>query len=375
MFSRLFYIAVLVCALSVLTISGSCKSPGKKTVVIKTVENDPFPDIHEYPVPETIRLCGETIDLTNPRNAEMFDREFTISVWDRPQVFMWLKRTTRFFPYFEDKLEEAGLPDDLKYLAVAESSLHTHIRSRAGALGIWQLMPETAKRYGLRVERGVIDERLCFINSTEAAFKYLTRLRETFDDWMLVMAAYNCGENKLNKAVKNQSEDDYFNLDLPRETERYIFRIAAIKQILENYEKYGYQIDKQRMYDPVKHVGVSVDVNKRYYIADLVSLMGIGYKEFTDLNPSFLSPILPLGEYRVNIPPGHKKSLLLSLKKLNDPAYRKKHKLSSRYYVVQPGDALYSISWETGISVARLKKLNRIRGSVIRPGQKLILRK
>lgn len=371
---RWFYVLFFTFVIIVLIVAGSCKSSGDKQIIVKTIDQK-HPEIHEYKIPDTVKLCGVVIDLTDQHNYEMFDREFTISVWDRPQVLMWLKRTGRFFSYFEDRLEEEGLPDDLKYLAVAESSLHTHIKSKAGALGIWQLMKSTARRYDLKVERGIIDERLCYERSTDAAMAYINDLKEMFDNWPLVMAAYNCGENKLNQAIKDQAETDYFNLNLPRETERYIFRIAAIKVILENPETYGYQVDESRYYKPVKQIDVDVDIRERYYISDLVKLMDIGYKEFVELNPFILSGILPLGKYTLNVPPGYKSKLISSLKKLDDPAYLKKHTSLDRYYVVKPGDALYSISWETGVSVATIKRLNKIRGSVIRPGQKLILRK
>lgn len=332
-------------------------------------------EIREYELPESIRICGEVIDLTDPSNFEMFDREFTISVWDIPQVFMWLKRTTRFFPYFEERLAQAGLPEDLKYLAVAESSLHTHIKSKAGALGIWQLMEETAKRYGLVVDKTMMDERLCYDRSTDAAILYLKDLKNTFHSWLLSMAAYNCGENQLNKALKNQNGTDYFTLDLPRETERYVFRIAAIKLILEHPEMYGFQVDENRRYKPISASRIDVDIDDRIYISDLTEQLNIPYKDFKELNPKIISPLLPIGTYRLYIQPGYEKRFFTVVEKLKDPVYRKKHSYDKRYYVVQPGDVLSSIAWETGVSVRTIKKLNRIRGSVIKPGQRLLIRK
>jgi hypothetical protein len=352
----------------------SCHSPGDTAGEVRHVRTG-LPYVTEYDIPDAMRLCGEMIDLTDPLNREMFDREFTIAVWDIPQVFMWLKRASRFFPLFEDRLAEAGLPDDLKYLAVAESALHTHIKSKAGALGIWQLMEDTARRYGLRVDQAMMDERLCFDRSTDAALVYLGDLHRTFGTWMLAMAAYNCGENALNKALKNQTGTDYFNLDLPMETERYVFRIASIKLIMENPERYGFRVDKKRVYAPYEFKNLEVAIDDRFYIADLAELSGICYKQFMELNPKILSPLLPLGTYRLHIPEGKVKPFEKAMEKLKDPAYREKHRYDSRYYVVQPGDVLSSIAWETGVSVYTLKKLNGIRGSLIHPGQKLLIRK
>ena len=160
--------------------------------------------VSEFKLPASAVVCGENIDLSQDYNRKMYDREFTIAACDRAQIFMWLKRAGRYFAFFEKRLKEEGLPEDLKYLAVVESSLHTHVRSRNGALGIWQLMPVTGRGYGLRIEKGVVDERLCFERSTDAAFAYLKYLKGRFKDWTLVMAAYNCGEGMIAKAIKKQ---------------------------------------------------------------------------------------------------------------------------------------------------------------------------
>ena len=146
-------------------------------------------------------LSGEPMPLENRRVWEMLDREFTMAVSNRAQVFMWLKRAGRYFPYIEKKLAEAGMPEDLKYLAVAESALLTRIRSRKGAMGPWQFMAYTARRNGLRKDR-MMDERLDFERATEAALKYPKRLKGIFGTWSLALAAYNCGDVRLKKEMK-----------------------------------------------------------------------------------------------------------------------------------------------------------------------------
>ena len=190
-----FHLMVSIMIISVLVfLLPSLSFPGQKNA---------NPMLDDFPIPKSISLCGEPMPLENRHVWEMMDREFTISVWDRAQVFMWIKRAGRFLQYIEKKLAEERMPDDLKYLAIAESSLITHIRSRKGAVGTWQFMPHTARRNGLRKDR-VMDERLDFERSTEAALRYLKRLKEMFGAWTLAMAAYNCGETRLGKEIKKQ---------------------------------------------------------------------------------------------------------------------------------------------------------------------------
>ena len=129
---------------------------------ISTAEEPTAPEVlPDFSLPGSISLCDESIPLENRRVLEMLDREFTIAVWDRAQVFLWLKRAGRYFPYIEEKLSEAEMPDDLKYMAVAESALITDIKSRKRAVGLWQFMSRTGRQYGLRKNR-TIDQRLDF---------------------------------------------------------------------------------------------------------------------------------------------------------------------------------------------------------------------
>ena len=216
--------------------------------------------------PHSILLCQEPIPLESPVVREKLDREFTIAVWDRPQVILWIKRAGRYFPYIEQKLAAEGLPDDLKYLAVAESALLTTISSNKGASGLWQLMARTGRYYGLRKNR-LLDERLDFERATDAALTYIKHLRNTFDSWALALAAYNCGEYHLKKEIRNQKVNDFYSLDLPSETERFIFRITAIKIIMENPERFGYHLPKGQMYQPPDYDIVEVKVNQQFHPA------------------------------------------------------------------------------------------------------------
>ena len=324
-------------------------------------------------MPKSLTLCNEPVPLEDRWVWELLDRELTIAAWDRAQVFMWLKRAGRYFPLIEKELSRAGMPDDLKYLAVAESSLITHIRSKKGALGPWQFMPYTARQNGLRKDR-TMDERKDFERATAAALRYLSRLKDMFGTWTLAMAAYNCGEARLEREIKEQKVHDYYRLNLPYETERYVFRIAAIKVILEDPERYGYRIDEDRIYRPIKHDRVPVRIRTPIHLADLAQGVGTDLKELKDLNPQIIGYHLPKGRYTIKTPAGLGPKTARILKKLARNAARPGTGISGDYYDVQPGDTLSGISERTGVPLSTLKRLNRIEGSLIMVGQKLRLR-
>jgi membrane-bound lytic murein transglycosylase D len=331
-----------------------------------------YPVFDGFPPPKSLSLCGEPMSLDDRNVWEMLDRELTIAVWDRAQVFMWLKRAGRYFPYIEEKLAEAGMPEDLKYLAVAESSLLTHIRSSKGALGPWQFMWHTARQNGLRRDHK-IDERLNFERSTEAALNYLKRLKDTFGTWTLALAAYNYGRAHLKKEIKEQKVRDFYRLNLLIETERFIFRIAVIKIIMENPERYGYSLPHERVYRPIECDKVSVRIRIPLHIGDVAYALGTDFKVLKELNPHILGYYLPTGRYTIKVPSGLGSRIATVLKELTPtPSYRMKE-ASDDYYVVQPGDTLSHIAMRTGIPVDTLKSLNGIHGSLIRVGQKIRL--
>jgi len=262
-----------------------------------------FPAVHDFSLPSTLSLCGEMIPLENSHVWEMLDREFNITVWDRAQVILYIKRAGRYFPYIEKKLSEAGMPIDLKYLAVAESALLTYIKSSDEARGPWQFMTHTARSNGLRKDY-LVDERLNFELSTKAAIKYLKRLKKRFNTWSLALAAYNGGEGRIAKAVREQKTDDYYRLNLPLETERFVFRIAAIKIVMENPKSYGYNLYSESIYRPCKHDAVLVDIKKQVHIADFAKSLGTDFKAIKELNPQFLKSHFPVGKYKVTVPHG-----------------------------------------------------------------------
>jgi hypothetical protein len=192
----------------------------------------------DFQLPPSVTVCGEALPLDRPSVRERLDYEFLFAVNHPAQVELWRRRALRFFPLIESSLKKAGLPDDLKYLAVAESDLRPQVVSPAGAAGIWQFIPSTARMFGLRVNK-FEDQRMLPEILLPIGMKYLSSLRNRFGSWSLAMAAYNAGEQRISNALSSQKATDYYGLNLPRETERYVYRIAAIKLVLDSAELYG----------------------------------------------------------------------------------------------------------------------------------------
>ncbi|MEA3332046.1 MAG: transglycosylase SLT domain-containing protein [Pseudomonadota bacterium] len=321
--------------------------------------------------PETLSFCGEPLPLHEQYSREMLDREFTIAVYDQAQVVMWLKRSTRFFPFFERELKAAGMPDDLKYLPVAESALITDIRSRAGAAGLWQFMKHTGRRQNLRIS-STIDERLDLLASTRSALQYLAFLKKKFTIWSLALAAYNCGEKRVSNAMNEQKSNNYYHLSLPRESERYLYRLAAIKIILNNPEAYGFKLPSEQYYQPLAGKSVSLKLKNEFSLTDFALQLGTTYHTLKKLNPHLISKHLPNGNFNLIIPKGCNRKVATVLKNLKPVPKRSNYRHPS--YTVKNGDTLGAISRRFRIPVAKLKKLNRLESSKIMIGQKLYLR-
>lgn len=337
-----------------------------------TEEFDNPVNYDDFPLPRYVTLCGEPMPLEDRTVFEMLDREFTIMVWDKAQVYMWLKRAGRYFPHIEEKLVEAELPTDLKYLAVAESALLPHSRSRRGAIGPWQFMARTARSNGLRRDSR-IDERRSFERSTEVALKILKRLKEKFGSWALALAAYNCGEVRLRKEIQRQEVTDYYRLNLPPETERFVFRIAAIKILMENPERYGYSLAPERTYKPIKCDTVEVRIWSPLHITKVARALGTDFKALKDLNPQILGYYMPTGRYTMKVPLGLGPRMTAVIKELTYHPSHYAKEVSDEYYVVQPGDTLSHIAIRTGVPIVKLKRLNGIEGEFITVGQKIRL--
>lgn len=322
-----------------------------------------------YQLPDTVSLCGEPIPLHDRNIWEALDREFTIEVWDRAQVIMWLKRSGLYFPYFEEELKKMNMPDDLKYLAVIESALLANNRSFQSAVGLWQFMRTTARSIGLRVD-SQIDERRCFKASTKAAFKYLKELYGQFGSWTLALAAYNAGETYLRREIQRQKNNSYYYIRLHRETERFVYRIAACKIIMSQSQRYGFQEPHTYRYKPFDHEEIKVKINRSIYLPDLAEKMDTPYKTLKDMNPKILGMYLPYGTYTIDVPATKGKEFATYINTFK----KRRGSSSSRIYIVKKGDNLYRISMQTGLTIAALKRLNNLKSSNIQIGQRLIIK-
>lgn len=256
-----------------------------------------------YRVPERLTLCGEPVPLQDPAVREDLDREFTIVVWSRAQTTMWLKRAHRYFGEVERKLRIQRLPQDLKYVVLVESDLRARARSGAGALGPWQFMGPTAQRYQLKCN-DTMDERLDFAAATDAALRYLRDLHRLLHNWPLAIAAYNCGEGRVQREMARQGVHDYYHLSLPEETERYVYRILAAKIVCEHPERYGYQIPPEELYPPLATDEVVFTAAKEVPVRLVAEACGSYYKAIKTLNPWIKGSNLPPGIYRLQLPKG-----------------------------------------------------------------------
>jgi len=233
-------------------------------------------------VPEQLEFCGENVPLENIDVSERIEREFIVQTYYHSASILYLKRINRWFPIIEKILKEKGIPNDFKYLALAESGL-ANVVSPAGATGFWQFMKATGKKYGLIINREV-DERYNMEKSTYAACDYLLDAHEKFGSWTLAAASYNKGQNGITNQLGRQKATNYFNLVLNAETSRYIPRIIALKYVMENPKRYGFDIKEDQLYPPHKTYKVGLDTTVAHF-ADYAKLHGVNYKTLKLFNP------------------------------------------------------------------------------------------
>ncbi len=252
---------------------------------IKSYGNNNIYKVYALKTPENISFCNEAVPLELFDIRERLDRELLVNTYWQSNMLLLIKRANRFFPLIEKILKEEDVPDDFKYLAVIESSLE-NVRSPKGAKGIWQIMPNTAREYGLEVNRNV-DERYNLELSTRVACKYLKKAKDKFGSWTLAAAAYNRGISGISRNLSRQKVENYYDLLLGRETSRYIFRILAVKEIIENAYNYGFIFQEEDLYKPyeIKNIQIDTAISN---IADFSNKLGINYKTMKLYNPWLL---------------------------------------------------------------------------------------
>lgn len=319
---------------------------------------------------QPVLLCGETVPVDDPQVRERFEKEMLVSLGNRPQVILWLKRTTRYFPYIQEMLRENGLPDDLKYLAIAESALRMHAGSSKGAMGVWQLMPQTARKYGLVVDAN-FDERRNLYLSTPAVVTYLKVLYERFGSWSLALAAYNMGEEGLEAEILEQGITNYYRLYLPLETQRFVFRIIAIKRIVESPQNYGFTLSANDFYAPEAYSTVQVNAFTDLPLRLIATAAKTDFKTVKDFNPEIRGHYLAAGTRAVNLPIDGEAGFHDRLTVLIEADTKIRNQ---RVYVVKKGDSLSGIAQKFEVPLAALLIWNRIGLSkVIQPGQRLVI--
>ncbi|MCX6240134.1 MAG: lytic transglycosylase domain-containing protein [Bacteroidia bacterium] len=254
-------------------------------------------------LPEKLDFANEPVPLENFDIRESLDREMLIVANYHSQELLYLKKSNRYFSIIEPILKENEIPDDFKFLALAESGFLDKVISPAGAVGIWQFMKSAAVEYGLEVNEEV-DERYHIEKATEAACKYLKKSFAKYGNWTMVAASYNAGISGMNRQIEVQDSKNYYDLLLNEETSRYVFRILALKLVIGEPEKYGFKISDEEKYPiiPFSEVKLTGSINS---FTDFARANNINYKLFKQFNPWLRQPFLknPKGKtYTVKIP-------------------------------------------------------------------------
>lgn len=249
-----FYLALILLSISALlflrSATGTPSIPGKE-------EGMPPSRNCFVTLPAHVDFAEEAVPLKDQEVFERLDREIHVNTYFHSSTIQLVKLSNRWFPVIEKILRQNNVPDDFKYLAAAESGLR-NVVSPKGASGIWQLMPGTAKEYGLIVNREV-DERYNIEKSTEAACQYLKKAYKKLGSWTLAAASYNMGMDGIENEMTRQEQNNYYDLLLNSETSRYVFRILALKTILSDPAKYGFCYDASDLYEPLQYKSISID--------------------------------------------------------------------------------------------------------------------
>ena len=279
------------------------------------------------------------------------------------------KRSGKYRPQIVSALKAAGIPVELSWLPLIESGFKVNALSRARALGLWQFIPSTGYKFGLKRDK-YIDERIDPVKSTQAAIAYLKELHQIFGDWSTVLAAYNCGEGQVLRVIRSQNInylDNFWDLyeRLPRETARYVPRFMAALFIINNPEKYG--LNAITVDEPLEYENVTV--SKQIHLKNIAREIGADEKTLRELNPELRYCILPQDEYPLKVPPGKSEVLLANLDKIPlsyppQPAYV--------YHRIRPGESLSTIARRYHTSVRKIMYANNLhRSSYIVAGRKL----
>jgi membrane-bound lytic murein transglycosylase D len=276
-------VAVVICGIFIQAIQ-SPEVASQTTEIATSAEQQSSQTlrVEALDIPNVMTFAGERVPLQDTDVRERLDREIHVNSYWHSNMLLMIKKANRFFSEIEPLLKKYNLPDDFKYLAVAESGLD-NVTSHAGASGFWQFMKATGKEYGLEINN-YVDERYNLELATKVAAQYLINSKELFGSWTNAAAAYNAGNAGITKQMKRQDATDYYSLLLNSETGRYVFRILAFKEILSNPEKYGFYVDQQDLYQAIPTKTIIIDTPVTDF-AKFAKQQGINYKILKIHNP------------------------------------------------------------------------------------------
>ena len=294
-FDKIFGILLIIVIITISAISSEAEIVWQHPVSQSLIE--------ALKIKEPLTFCSEPVPLQETDVKERLERELLLSLDDSAEVILWLKRSNRYFPDIEKALKDNSLPDDLKYIVIAESALKPVATSNKGAVGFWQFIESTGNRYGMKINNNIDERRNLFI-ATDTAIKYLKDLHALFGSWTLAAAAYNMGEDGLKTEMLLQKENNYYRLYLNDETQRYIFRILAAKIILSNPKKYGFSLSEEDLYKPMQFDRVEITVEHPVPIRIIAQAANTYFKVIKNLNPHLKNYYLYTGKYNILIPKG-----------------------------------------------------------------------
>lgn len=260
-------------------------------LVATAASGQDFPTVVNPQIPASVSFAGTQVSLDRDDMYERYDRELTSMAYTHGNTLLTIKRANRYFPILEPILKRNGVPTDMLYLACIESYLNPRALSGTKAAGIWQFMPSTAKEYGLEVNE-YVDERYNSVKATEAACRYLKKAYARFGNWESVAASYNGGMSRVSRELESQKQSTAYDLWLTDETSRYMFRLLAMKEIMEHPSTYGFRITPEQLYRQADCKEVTVNGPVEDWAAWAKS-HGTTYMALRELNPWIRAKSLP----------------------------------------------------------------------------------
>jgi len=295
-----YYTIALAAVLTVAIFASYSDQPAEQI----SLDNTAIPQvIKPVDLDRPFDFAGEQLPMDNFDVRERLDRELLVNTYWHSNTVLNIKNAYKFFPMIERKLREHGVPEDFKYLAVAESGLRNAV-SPAGARGLWQFLHSTAEEYGLEVNREV-DERYHYEKATDAACRMFKRYYRKFGSWTLVAGAYNAGYGRISRELETQRAETYYDLNLNAETSRYVFRLVAIKEILDRPRDFGFYIEEDHRYPPMSNYETVTVTESIPNLGDFAREYGTTYRLLKVYNPWLLDSSLTISRgnsYDIKIP-------------------------------------------------------------------------